>query len=58
VENWELIVKLLRVGVLKSLLWSVPARSFKVKTMNIDTLIWWVDSLSFDSSIITLDDIL
>jgi hypothetical protein len=58
VENWELIIELLRVRVFKSLLWSVPARSFKEKSMDVNTLIWSIDCLSFDSSVITLDDIL
>jgi len=57
-KNWELVVKLLWIGIFESLLWSVPSRSLKEETMDIDTLIWWVDSLSFDSSIITLDNIL
>jgi len=53
-----LIIELLRVGVFKSLLWSVPTGTFKEETMDVYTLIWSIDSLSFDSSIVTLDDIL
>ena len=57
-ENWELVIKLFRVRVFESLLSSVPPRSFKEETVDINTLIWCIDCLSFDSSIVTLDDIL
>ena len=53
-----MIIELLRVGVFKSLLSSVPARSFKEETVDVNTLVWSIDGLSFDSSIVSLDDVL
>jgi hypothetical protein len=58
VKNWELIIELLRARIFKFLFRSVPSGTFKEESMDVNTLIRCVDSLSFDSSIITLNDIL
>jgi len=58
VNDWELIEELLRVGVLKSSLSSIPACTFKIETMDVNTLLWWSNGLTFDSSVIALNDFL
>ena len=57
-EDWELVVEFLRVGVFESSLASIPTSSFEEETMDIDSLLWWADLSSFDSSVITLNDLL
>ena len=58
VDNREGIEELLWLRFLKTLLALVPASTFKVKTVDKDTFSWHLELLAFNTTIITLDNIL
>jgi hypothetical protein len=56
-DDRESIEQFLRVGVFETSFRSVPTSTFKIETMNQSTFVRYiVDSSSFDSSIVTVDD--
>lgn len=58
VKNWELVIELLRLGVLEIFSSLVPSGTLKEESMDKHTLTWYVQLLALDSSIISVDYIL
>jgi len=57
-QDWELIVQFLWLRIFQSSLLSIPASALKVEAVDVNTFLWMVDGLAFDSSIFSLDDLL
>ena len=57
-QDWELVVQLLWLRLFKSSLLSVPTSTLEEESMDVDTFLWMVDGLAFNSSVFSLDDLL
>lgn len=57
-KNWEGVVKFFRLRFFKSLFVLVPSCTLKIETMDVNTLSWCIELFTFNSSVITLNDIL